>query len=62
MLSSLVLVLELVGHDWRDILICLLPWWLGPSLLSLEALATRHWRYLAFLSGAAGLPLLGSYL
>ncbi|XP_060553091.1 solute carrier family 22 member 4-like [Ruditapes philippinarum] len=60
-LTSLVLLIEYVGHDWRDICICLVPWWLGPSLLSLEALATRHWRFLALVSGLAGGPLIGSY-
>ena len=62
LLPSLVLVLEYVGHDWRDVCLCLLPWWLGPSLLSVEGYVTRHWRYMALLSGMIGLPLLGSYL
>ncbi|WAQ95861.1 S22A5-like protein, partial [Mya arenaria] len=58
---SAVLVLEYVGHDWRDICVCLLPWWLGPSLLSLGGTIFRHWRHLAIISGMAGLPLIGFY-
>ncbi|KAH3863652.1 hypothetical protein DPMN_026641, partial [Dreissena polymorpha] len=60
-LSSLVLVIECLGHDWRDICLCLLPWWTGPSLLSLGAWFLRHWRHLAVISGLAGAPLIGTY-
>ena len=62
MVSSLVLVIEYVGHDWRDICICLLPWWLGPSLLSVVAMVIRHWRYVAIATGLAGVPLVGTFL
>ena len=62
LLTSQVIILEYLSHDWRDICICLSPWWLGPSLLSLEAFIIGHWRYLALATGIVGLPLVGTYL
>ncbi|KAK3601878.1 hypothetical protein CHS0354_041811 [Potamilus streckersoni] len=61
LVTSLVILLEYVGPDYRDACICLCPWWLGPGLVSLQAYFTRHWRYLALVSGGMGLLLTGAY-
>ncbi|KAL8624161.1 hypothetical protein ACOMHN_020211 [Nucella lapillus] len=58
---SLVFPLEFIGVEWRDACVCSGMWVAGVIVLSLELLVTRHWRYLAFISGGIGLPLLGTY-
>ena len=59
---SLVFPLEFIGTEWRDACVCSGIWVVGVVVISLELLVTRHWRYLAFLSGGIGLPLIGTYL
>ncbi|KAL8603888.1 hypothetical protein ACOMHN_049706 [Nucella lapillus] len=58
---SLVFPLEFISTDWRDTCVCSGIWVVGVVVISLELLITKHWRYLAFISGAIGLPLIGTY-
>ncbi|XP_070180019.1 solute carrier family 22 member 4-like [Littorina saxatilis] len=58
---SLVFPLEFIGTEWRDACVCSGVWMVGVVVISLELLVTRHWRYLAFISGGIGLPLVGTY-
>ncbi|XP_071106076.1 solute carrier family 22 member 4-like isoform X1 [Haliotis cracherodii] len=58
---SVVMPMECIGQDWRDVCICSGMWTMGVVFLSLETLITENWRYLAFLSGAIGTPFIGTY-
>ncbi|XP_005094938.3 solute carrier family 22 member 4 [Aplysia californica] len=58
---SFVMVIEYLGPDWRDACTCSCLWTLGAILLSLEALVTSHWRWMALISGGIGLPLIGTF-
>ncbi|ESP03888.1 hypothetical protein LOTGIDRAFT_64233, partial [Lottia gigantea] len=58
---SIVIPIEYVGSDWRDV--CMLSgfWTIGVYSLSLQAYLLQNWKLLAFVSGAFNLPLLGLY-
>ncbi|XP_025107614.1 solute carrier family 22 member 7-like isoform X3 [Pomacea canaliculata] len=58
---SVVFPLEFVGPEGRDVCLCSGLWVAGVVFISLELLITRHWRYLAFISGGVGIPLIGTY-
>ncbi|XP_076074841.1 solute carrier family 22 member 15-like [Mytilus galloprovincialis] len=58
---STVLYMEYLGRNWRDICICTCLWWFGTIILSIGAVITYDWRYLAVIFGVLGVPMSGFY-
>lgn len=59
--SSTVLYTEYIGRNWRDVCVCACLWWLGTVLLSIQAIITHNWLYLAVSLSVIGLPTSGLY-
>ncbi|XP_021365467.1 solute carrier family 22 member 4-like [Mizuhopecten yessoensis] len=59
--TSMVLTVEHVGRNWRDVCVCSCLWTLGIILLSFEGWLTQNWRYLAIATSATSLPFIGTY-